>query len=156
VNDIWVSDEGRAAVHALYTEILDRWPVPGERRRVSTRQGETFVVACGPASAAPVVLLQGSGANAAMWMRDIAAWAEHLRVYAVDVIGEPGFSDPSRPALTSEAYHYFVRFSDLAVAPSGPGRILALADGRPTAEGVRTAGEVQRPACGGRRSGCDE
>lgn len=104
MNDIWVSDEGRAAVHARYTEILDRWPIPREQRWVSTRQGATFVVACGPASASPVVLLQGSGANAAMWLRDIAAWAGHLRVYAVDVIGEPGFSGPSRPALTSEAY----------------------------------------------------
>jgi len=50
------------------------------------------------------VLRQGSGANAAMWMRDIASWAEGHRVYAVDVIGEPGFSAPSRPALASDAY----------------------------------------------------
>lgn len=104
MNDIWVSDAGRAAVHARYAEMLGRWPVPAEQRRVSTREGETFVVACGPVSAPPVLLLQGSGANAAMWMREIAAWAEYLRVYAVDVIGEPGFSAPSRPGLASEAY----------------------------------------------------
>jgi len=104
MSSIWASDGGRAAVHSRYAGMLGRWPVPCEQRQVPTREGETFVVACGPASAPPVVLLQGSGANAAMWMRDIALWAEHHRVYAVDVIGEPGLSAPSRPALAADAH----------------------------------------------------
>jgi pimeloyl-ACP methyl ester carboxylesterase len=75
-----------------------------EQRRIATREGETFIAACGPASAPPVVLLQGSGANAAMWLRDIASLARHHRAFAVDMIGEPGFSAPSRPPLTSDAH----------------------------------------------------
>jgi pimeloyl-ACP methyl ester carboxylesterase len=51
---------------------------------------ETFVVSCGPADAPPVVMLQGSGANAAMWLPDVEAYAQRLRLYAVDAIGEPG------------------------------------------------------------------
>ena len=43
-------------------------------------------------------------ANSAMWMGDVAAWAEHFRIYAIDVIGEAGLSAPSRPPLASEAY----------------------------------------------------
>ena len=39
-----------------------------------------------------------------MWMGDVAAWAAHFRVYAVDMIGEPGLSAPSRPPLASDAY----------------------------------------------------
>ncbi len=51
-------------------------------------------------------------------------------------------------------YHYFVRFSDVTVAPpvgqveSGPHRQLA------NQQGVRTAGEARRHVCGGRRSEC--
>jgi pimeloyl-ACP methyl ester carboxylesterase len=101
---IWASEEGRSAVHARYAEILGRWPVPVEQRRVSTREGETFIAVCGPVTAPPLVLMQGSGANAAMWTRDIAFFAQHHRVFALDVIGEPGFSAPSRPPLTSEAH----------------------------------------------------
>lgn len=101
---IWASDDGRSAVHARYAELLGRWPVPLEQRRAASREGETFIVVCGPESAPPVVLLQGSGANAAMWTRDIASLAQHHRVYAIDTIGEPGFSAPSRPPLTSEAH----------------------------------------------------
>jgi pimeloyl-ACP methyl ester carboxylesterase len=39
-----------------------------------------------------------------MWIRDVETWAAAHRVYAIDVIGEPGFSAPSRPALSSDAY----------------------------------------------------
>ena len=49
-------------------------------------------------------MLQGSGANAAMWLPDIETFAQRLRVHAVDVIGEPGGSAPSRPRLGSVAY----------------------------------------------------
>lgn len=69
-----------------------------------TREGDTFVLTCGPADAPPLLLLHGSGSNATMWMGDVTAWAEHFRVHAVDMIGEPGLSAPSRPPLDSTAY----------------------------------------------------
>jgi hypothetical protein len=63
-----------------------------------------FVVTCGQALAPPLVLLHGSGANSMMWAGHVAAWAEHFRIHAIDVIGEPGLSAPSRPPLASDAY----------------------------------------------------
>ncbi|MFJ3220163.1 alpha/beta fold hydrolase [Kitasatospora sp. NPDC086801] len=101
---IYTSDEGARLLARHYTALLERWPVPAERLHVPTRQGSTFVLACGPEDAAPLVLLHGSGANAAMWADDVALWARHFRVYAVDVIGEPGLSAPVRPALHSDAH----------------------------------------------------
>jgi pimeloyl-ACP methyl ester carboxylesterase len=71
---------------------------------VPTREGETFIVACGDQNAPPLLLLHGGMANSAMWMGDIAAWAARFRVYAVDVIGEAGLSAPLRPALASDAH----------------------------------------------------
>jgi len=100
---IYKSPEGQEQVLARYAEVLGRWPVPCEHRRVPTCEGETFIVVSGPPAAPPVVLLHGSGANSAMWLRDVALWARARRVFAVDVIGEPGFSAPSRPPLTSDA-----------------------------------------------------
>ena len=101
---IYKSAEGQRLVEDRYRELLARWPVPSEQRTISTSQGATFVVACGPSAAPPVVLLQGSGANAAMWLRDVAALSTSHRVYCVDVIGEPGLSAPSRPPLAAAAY----------------------------------------------------
>jgi pimeloyl-ACP methyl ester carboxylesterase len=39
-----------------------------------------------------------------MWVRSVQAWAKAVRIYAVDIIGEPGFSAASRPALRSDAH----------------------------------------------------
>lgn len=101
---IYATAAGRTAVEQRYREILRLWPVPSEQLTVPTREGDTFVVACGPPDAPPLLLLPGSGTNTAMWMGDVVTWAQDLRVYAVDVPGEPGLSAPSRPALASEAY----------------------------------------------------
>jgi pimeloyl-ACP methyl ester carboxylesterase len=101
---IWRTQSGAETVRAMYRGFLARWPVQSEQLFVPTRQGETFVLACGPKDAPPLVLLHGSGANATMWLGDIVPWAEHFRVFAVDMIGEPGLSAPSRPQLGSDAH----------------------------------------------------
>ncbi|MFE3773040.1 alpha/beta fold hydrolase [Streptomyces sp. NPDC059122] len=101
---LYKSEAGAAEVLRHYQEALDAWPVPAERMRVPTRQGETFVVVSGPPDAPPVVLLHGSGANVTMWQDDIASWSRHFRTYAVDVIGEPGLSAPVRLPLASDAH----------------------------------------------------
>lgn len=100
---IWRSADGEAQVKALYRGFLDHWPVPREELRVPTREGETFVVASGPADAPALLLFHGSAFNSVSWMGDVAAWSRHFRVFAVDLIGEPGFSAPSRPPLASGA-----------------------------------------------------
>lgn len=105
---IYRSEAGGQRIRERYEQLLREWPVPGEHRRVPTREGETFVVVSGPEQAPPLVLCHGSGTTAAMWMGDVAAWAEHFRVYAVDMIGEPGLSAPSRPPLDSAAYAHWL------------------------------------------------
>ena len=104
VTSIYKSAAGKQAVERRYRETLARWPVAHRQLVVPTRHGDTFIVASGDAGAPPVVLVHGSGANASMWMHDVAAWAREFRVYAVDVIGEPGLSALSRPPLASGAY----------------------------------------------------
>ena len=101
---VFKSEKGEQAVRERYLSILKYWPVPNEQLRVPTCEGETFVVVSGDHNAPALILLHGSAATSAMWMSDIAAWAAHFRVYAIDMIGEPGLSAPSRPPLASEAY----------------------------------------------------
>ncbi|HVT40060.1 MAG TPA: alpha/beta hydrolase [Gemmatimonadaceae bacterium] len=102
--DIYRSAEGERLVRERYLAFLKYWPVANQQFFVSTREGQTFVVACGSEAAPPLLLLHGSAGNAAMWMGDVAAWAAHFRVYAVDMIGEPGLSTPSRPPLNTDAH----------------------------------------------------
>jgi pimeloyl-ACP methyl ester carboxylesterase len=102
--NIYKSADGERLVRERYAQFLNRWPVPSHHSYVHTREGETFVVVCGPENAPPLLLLHGSCANAAAFIFDVPVWAAHFRVYVIDMIGEPGFSAPSRPVLDSDAY----------------------------------------------------
>jgi len=105
---IYKSAAGAQAVEARYRELLAQWPVPNAQLRVPTREGETFVIVSGPQHAPPVLLLHGSGFNSVSWMGDVAAWSAHFRIYAVDVVGHPGFSAPSRPPYESAAHALWI------------------------------------------------
>lgn len=104
MSSIYKSLAGEQAVRTLYDGVLTHWPVPHETRTVPTRHGDTFVIASGDAAAPSLVLLHGAGTNSAMWAGDVAAYAERFRVYAVDLIGEPGRSAPSRPSWEGPPY----------------------------------------------------
>jgi len=101
---IWKTEAGGREVLERYRGFLAMWPKPNEQFTVPTREGDTFVVACGAADAPPLLLFHGSASNSFMWMMDAALWSQHFRVYAIDMIGEPGLSAPSRPTLASGAY----------------------------------------------------
>jgi len=101
---IFKSAAGAEVVHAGYAALLAHWPIAHEQIRVPTAQGETFVIACGKQDKPPLVLLHGSMSTAAMWMREAVHWAPHFRLFAVDIIGEAGWSASSRPQLGSDTY----------------------------------------------------
>jgi pimeloyl-ACP methyl ester carboxylesterase len=101
---VFKSSEAAVAITAQYREVLDLWPVPRTELHLPTRQGETFAVVCGPDDGPPVVLLHGSQANSSAWMFDAALWSTRFRLYAVDMIGEPGLSARVQPPLESDAH----------------------------------------------------
>lgn len=101
---IYRSPAGQRAVEQRYRDDLKRWNVPSTQHILATRLGDAFVIACGPVDAPPTVLLHGGGTNSTIWLDDAALWSQTRRVYLVDVIGEPGFSAPSRPPMNSDAY----------------------------------------------------
>jgi pimeloyl-ACP methyl ester carboxylesterase len=104
VAEIYKSKAGREAVERQYRLALQGWPVSNHQFTVPTRHGDTFVIESGATNAAPLVLFHGSGTNSSACLGDVAAWAQNRRVYAIDMIGEPGFSAPSRPPFGSNAY----------------------------------------------------
>lgn len=101
---VYKSAEAAGVIEEQYRRILDRWPVPRSEFHLPTREGSTIVVACGPEGGPPVVLLHGAQANSAAWMPDVPLWSTRFRLYAVDMIGEPGFSARVRPDLTGDAH----------------------------------------------------
>ncbi|GAA3952251.1 alpha/beta hydrolase [Actinomadura viridis] len=93
----FTSSEGRAAFDAAYDAGLRTLPEPAESTDVPTAFGRVRAYRFGDAPGPPLVLLHGRGATAVSWEPNIAPLAEHLRVYAIDLLGEPGRSVQTAP-----------------------------------------------------------
>lgn len=103
-NPIYKSAAGEATVMAIYDKTLSHWPVPHTTAMLPTRRGDTFVITSGPQGAPPVVLLHGAASNALAWIGEVETYSRSLRVYAIDLPGEPGRSSPNRPPWSGPAY----------------------------------------------------
>lgn len=95
---------------AAYDKVMAKWPAERETTVVPTPFGRTYVNVCGPADAPPLVLLPGGGgATSASWYAQAAEWARIRRVYAVDLPGAPGRSEPAagrHPRTAADLAHW--------------------------------------------------
>jgi pimeloyl-ACP methyl ester carboxylesterase len=96
--------QGEAAFLAAYDAAMKFWPVPYEELDVPGRFGTTHVIVSGPRDARPLVLLHGYDATSVMWAPNIQDLAREYRVYAIDVMGQPGKSIPTEPVRSAEDY----------------------------------------------------
>ena len=103
--------EGKAAYLAAYDTAMKLWPVPYEEIEIPTRFGMTHVLASGPKDAPSLVLLHGMSMTSMMWSPNIADFSKEYRVYAIDVMGQPGKSipDPDEPIRDAEDYVTWLR-----------------------------------------------
>jgi pimeloyl-ACP methyl ester carboxylesterase len=101
---IFWSKAAERRVLDCYRGMLNSWATPHSEHRLSTSQGETFVLSAGDPANPPVILLHGSMATSAMWLRTMDVLCLDHHVLAVDIIGDAGYSAPSRPWLASDAH----------------------------------------------------
>lgn len=80
-----------------YEAVMAPWPTPHDDLTVRTSYGLTHVIASGPPNGRPIVLLHALMATATSWYRAVEHLSREHRVYAVDVLGEPGKSHPPVP-----------------------------------------------------------
>ncbi len=92
----------RDSIRARYHEILSAFPFGP--RTVQTGFGETFALEAGDPGCPALVLLHGSCSNSAFWFREISALSSQYRVLALDIIGEAGNSEETRPGLDGDGY----------------------------------------------------
>lgn len=75
-----------------YDAALKHWNVAYEELYVPTSKGVAHVVTSGPKNGTPIVLLHGMGASATMWYTNAKELAANYRLFAIDVLVEPGKS----------------------------------------------------------------
>ena len=86
------SPKGESEFMAVYDALMQQWPVSYETFDIPGHFGCTHGIASGPKEAPALVLLHGAHATATMWTANIANLSQDHRVYAVDMIGQPGKS----------------------------------------------------------------
>jgi pimeloyl-ACP methyl ester carboxylesterase len=86
------SKQGEVEYLAAYDAMMAYFPAPYESMDIQGTYGCTHLVVSGPKDAQALVLLHGGRASLTMWSKNMADLGQEYRVYAVDIIGQPGKS----------------------------------------------------------------
>ena len=105
---MYKSEAGFNAIMSWYEVTQASIPVPVESVFVDTRFGRTHMLVAGPVDAEPVLLIPGVAGCAPLWRRQIPDLAKCFRVYALDIPGQPGRSDPNPPSFLNDDYPCWV------------------------------------------------
>ncbi len=103
-SSIYRSPEGEAELAALYEEALARLGPGYETRLIGTSLGETHVILAGPEDAPPLVVLPGGNFLNPLCLSWFLPLAGAFRIYAPDIIGQPGRSAQTRPSAKGDGH----------------------------------------------------
>ena len=101
---IYRSPEGEAELAALYEEAMARLGPGRETRTVGTSLGQTHVIMAGPEGAPPLVVLPGGNFLNPLCLSWFMPLAGTFRIYAPDIIGQPGRSARTRPSARGDGH----------------------------------------------------
>ncbi|MDG2155647.1 MAG: alpha/beta hydrolase [Gammaproteobacteria bacterium] len=91
--NLYKSSEGFQTIMNWYNDIVADIDIDIESKYVETSFGRTHMLACGEEQAPPLFLLPGIAGCAPLWRRQFAEFSKTHRVYALDIVGQPGKSE---------------------------------------------------------------
>jgi pimeloyl-ACP methyl ester carboxylesterase len=106
-DSIYKTSEGEAEIRTLYDEALAELGLGYESLTVGTRLGDTHVIALGPEDAPPVVFLPGGNALNPTCLKWFLPLVERHRLYAPDIVGQPGLSAQIRPSPKGDGHAFW-------------------------------------------------
>ena len=99
---LYKSEEGHKIIMKWYDDVTASIDADVASKYVPTRFGRTHMLAAGPEDAPALILIPGIAGCAPLWRRQIPEFAKHFRVYALDIVGQPGKSDPATPSFLND------------------------------------------------------
>jgi pimeloyl-ACP methyl ester carboxylesterase len=106
-DSIYITPEAEAEIRTLYDEALAELGLGYESLTVGTRLGDTHVIALGPEDAPPAVFLPGANALNPTCLKWFLPLAERHRLYAPDIVGQPGLSAQIRPSPKGDGHAFW-------------------------------------------------
>ncbi len=101
---LYKSVDGYRAIMEWYESLVEKIGVPFEALYVNTRFGRTHLLAAGPKEAPALFLISGVAGCAPLWRKQLESLSANFRVYALDIPGQPGRSDPNPPSFLNDDY----------------------------------------------------
>jgi pimeloyl-ACP methyl ester carboxylesterase len=106
--NLYKSSEGYQAIMNWYNDIVAEIDIEVESKYVETRFGRTHMLACGDENLPPMFLLPGIAGCAPLWRRQFSDFAKFHRVYALDIIGQPGKSDTNIMSFLNDDFVHWL------------------------------------------------
>ena len=101
---LYKTEDGYEAIMDWYEDVVSKIKTDVESKYVGTRFGRTHMLVTGPEHAEPLILVPGVAGCAPIWRRQLPEFAKHFRVYALDIVGQPGKSDPVTPSFLDDQF----------------------------------------------------
>lgn len=90
------TENGQRLIYESYDRLLAGLSVPLEQQNIPTTYGITHIITAGSSENPPLLLLHGTGDNAAMmWVYNMEELSQTFYVIAIDNIGGSGKSEPN-------------------------------------------------------------
>ncbi len=96
--------EGKKEVFKAYESLAKITNLDFEEINIETKYGNTYIMAMGKMDLPVLILLHGSGINSVMWLNEMNIYKNNYRVYAIDMIGEPGKSEEEQLSFITDDY----------------------------------------------------
>lgn len=103
-DSIYRSLGGEAEIMAAYDSAFARLGLHCESRTVGTHFGQTHVLVTGPEDAPPIMILPGGNFLNPFCLFWFAPLADTYRIYAPDIVGQPGKSSQVRPPAHGDGH----------------------------------------------------
>ncbi|MEX1377425.1 MAG: alpha/beta hydrolase [Eubacteriales bacterium] len=105
---IFKSEAGKQEILSFYKKALKNVKFEYNEIYLDTSFGKTYLLEAGKADNPIVMLFHGSCTNSAMWYADIKTLSDAFHVFSVDILGEPGNSQPVRLGLKSNDHALWI------------------------------------------------
>ena len=101
---LYKSEEGYKKMMSWYNRVQEEISVDHESVFADTRFGKTHIILAGKENLKSILLIPGVAGCAPLWRHQINAFSEHFRVFAIDIVGQPGKSAANPPSVFNDDF----------------------------------------------------
>ena len=101
---LYKSEEGFEKIMDWYDRVQNEITVDHYSVYADTRFGKTHIITAGDDKSKPVILIPGVAGCAPLWRNQINELSKKFKIFALDIVGQPGKSDPNPLSVFNDDY----------------------------------------------------